>query len=50
LLYWIITKIIPAVNWPGLAYFAQQLLKTMGALAPGPPLSYDYDYDYDYDY
>jgi len=30
---WIITKITPAVNWPGLSYFAQQLLKTRGALA-----------------
>jgi len=29
-----IAKITPAVNWPGLAYSAQQLLKTRGALAP----------------
>jgi len=27
---WIIAKITPAVNWPGLAYSAQQLLKTRG--------------------
>ena len=42
---WIITKITPAVNWPGLAYFAQQLLKTRGALAPvaPPPLSYAHE-------
>jgi len=38
----IIAKITPAVNWPGLAYSAQQLLKTRRALAPvpPPPLSY----------
>jgi len=35
-----IAKITPAVNWPGLAYFAQQLLKTRGVLAPVAPLSY----------
>ena len=35
---WIIAKITPAVNWPGLAFYAQQLLKTRGALAPVPPL------------
>jgi len=35
---WIIAKITPAVNWPGLAYSVQQLLKTRGALAPVPPL------------
>jgi len=34
---WIIAKITPAVNWPGLAYSIQQLLKTRGALAPCPP-------------
>jgi len=36
---WIIAKVTPAVNWPGLAYSAQQLLKTRGALAPvaSPP-------------
>ena len=30
---WILQKLL----WPGLAYFAQQLLKTKGALAPVPP-------------
>ena len=34
---WILQKKTPAVNWPGLAYSAQQLLKTRGALAPVPP-------------
>jgi len=34
-----IAKITPAANWPGLAYSAQQLLKTRGALAPvAPPI------------
>jgi len=37
---WIIAKIAPAVNWPGLAYSALQLLKTRGALALVAPLSY----------
>jgi len=37
---WIIAKITPAVNWPGLANSVQQLLKTRGALAPNPFLSY----------
>ena len=38
---WIISKITPAVNWPGLAYSALQLLKTRGALAPvAPPLPF----------
>jgi len=31
LIYYVdIAKITPAVNWPGLAYSAQQLLKTRG--------------------
>jgi len=38
LIYYVdIAKITPAVNWPGLAYSAQQLLKTRGTLAPVPP-------------
>jgi len=36
-----IAKTTHAVNWPGLAYSAQQLLKTRGTLAPvASPLSY----------
>jgi len=34
---WIIAKITPAVNWPGLAYSAQQLLKTRGPWPLWPP-------------
>jgi len=32
-----VAKITPAVNWPGLTYSAQQLLKIRGALAPVAP-------------
>ena len=37
-----IVTITPAVNWPGLAYSAQQLIaKNQGGPGPcGPPLSY----------
>ena len=36
-----IAKITPAVNWPGLAYSAQQFAKNQGGPGPcAPPLSY----------
>jgi len=42
---WIIAKITPAVNWPGLAYSAQRLLKTGGGPGHCAPLSYAHAID-----